>query len=243
MARPGPEDIADALAEALVAAEDAARRLLHDPELRRCVEALPFAAGDRVVAAGDSITEDPASWAEILRHALRMQRPDDRIEVVNEGVSGDTSVGLLERFGPILERDPDWLLVMIGTNDACRYGPGATEPTVSDDESRGAIAALGERVRAGSRAELVWITPPPVHEERIAIAVELGKDEGGETAWLDVDVSEKARIVRAQRGRLVDLAPAFPAARLERLLQVDGLHPSLEGQLAIAGAVVRTLGS
>jgi acyl-CoA thioesterase-1 len=222
------------------AAEDAARRLLDDPELCRAVDALPFAAGDVVVAAGDSMTDDLQSWAEILRHVLRIRRPDDAVEVVNAGLSGDTSAHLLSRFTAVAAKQPDWLIVMIGTNDARRHGPAAEGPLLSDDESRRMLHALNRFASARTHAELVWITPPPVLEAQIAASAELAEDE---VAWVDAEVAAKAELVRRQPGHIVDLREAFSPGRLPELLLPDGLHPSLEGQLAIASALVRTLAS
>jgi acyl-CoA thioesterase-1 len=210
------------------AADAAARRLAAElgPEL----EALPFEDGEVIVAAGDSITDDLQSWARILRRALR--RP-----LLETAVSGDTSVHLISRLAEIVEPSPDWLLVLIGSNDARRHGPAA-QPLVSDDQTRENLAAVRRYLKARTSARLVWITPPPVIEERIEASSDLADDD---VTWRNAEVAAKAEIVRAQPEPVVDLWPAFDDERLPDLFLPDGLHPSLEGQLAIAGAVVRAL--
>src|SRR5688572_4485849 len=103
-------------------------------ELSSELAALPFAREHVVVAAGDSITADVQSWARILGTALGRQ-------LVEAGVSGDTSVHLISRLAAIVERSPHWLLVLIGTNDARRHGPAAG-PLVSDEQFRANLAAI-----------------------------------------------------------------------------------------------------
>ncbi|MDQ3921931.1 MAG: GDSL-type esterase/lipase family protein, partial [Actinomycetota bacterium] len=94
-----------------------ALELLQDARVRALVDQLPFEPGTTVVGAGDSITDDYHSWLEILRHLLAERRPDLGIEVVNAGISGDTTSRLLGRFLEVLEEGPDWLITLIGTND------------------------------------------------------------------------------------------------------------------------------
>jgi lysophospholipase L1-like esterase len=211
------------------AAVDAAARRLA-AELPTELDALPFADGEVVVAAGDSITDDLQSWARILRRALGRA-------LVESGVSGDTSVHLISRLKEIVGLCPDWLLVLIGTNDARRHGP-ARHPLVSDDQFRQNIEALRRYVQARTSARLVWITPPPVVEERIEASSDLAADE---VVWRNAEVAAKADILRAQPDPVVDLGPVFGGEGLPALLMPDGLHPNVEGQLAIARAVVRAL--
>jgi acyl-CoA thioesterase-1 len=208
------------------AVDRASRRLASEHDLG----ALPFGEGEVVVAAGDSITDDSQSWARILERAL--DRP-----LVEAGVSGDTSVHLISRLARIMERSPHWLLVLIGTNDARRHGPAAG-PLVSDEQFRANLAAIRAHVRARGSARLVWITPPPVLEPRIDASADLADDD---VSWRNTEVAAKADIVRAQPEPVVDLWPVFDGERLPELLLPDGLHPSLEGQLALAAAVVRAL--
>jgi lysophospholipase L1-like esterase len=208
--------------------EEAAARLR--ARLEPQLAALPFARDDVIVAAGDSITDDIQSWTRILAAALG--RP-----VVDCAVSGDTSTHLISRLTGTLEHSPDWLLVLVGTNDSRRHGPAAG-PLVSDEQFRANLAAIRVHVGARGSARLVWVTPPPVLEERIESSADLARDD---VSWRSVEVAAKAEIVRAQPEPVVDLWPGFEADRLPELLQPDGLHPSLEGQLEIAAAVTMAL--
>ena len=86
-----------------------------------------------IVGLGDSITDDYQSWLEILRHLLAERRPGDEIKVVNAGISGDTASGLLGRVLEMLEGDPAWILVLIGTNDVAFVREPLTKSLVSPE--------------------------------------------------------------------------------------------------------------
>ena len=70
----------------------------------------------KIVCHGDSLTEGADierqhTWPVLLENQLR-------IEVVNAGIGGDTSGGLLGRFSfDVVRCDPDAVLIMCGTND------------------------------------------------------------------------------------------------------------------------------
>jgi acyl-CoA thioesterase I len=89
-----------------------------------------------------------------------------------------------------------------------------------------------------SEARLVWMTPPPAIEARVAEG-----SDGGEPTWRNADLAEVARLVREVAGKdpLVDLWKAFGEPAEPELLLPDGLHPSLAGQKAIAAALVERL--
>jgi lysophospholipase L1-like esterase len=63
-------------------------------------------AGPDVVMLGDSLTEF-GIWAELL----------EGFSVVNRGISGDDSAGVLRRLPEVLGRKPRVICLLIGTND------------------------------------------------------------------------------------------------------------------------------
>ncbi len=83
-------------------------------------------AAIKIIAFGDSLTAGfglPASesYPAQLEVALRVQGQD--VEVINSGVSGETTRGNLERAQFIRSQNPDIILVGIGGNDALRRLP------------------------------------------------------------------------------------------------------------------------
>ena len=66
---------------------------------------LPNSEGE-IVLLGDSIT-DRCEWAELFEND----------NVINRGLSGDRTAGILERLGEVIESKPEKIFIMIGVND------------------------------------------------------------------------------------------------------------------------------
>jgi acyl-CoA thioesterase I len=175
----------------------------------------PFASGSRVLALGDSITDDLGSWAEILRRAL----PD--VTMVNAGLSGDTTTGAIARLSRLELGEPTGALVLLGTNDARRHGGAPV--LVSHAETRRNLRILDDALRC--RCHWVrWITPPPIFAP---------VDADPDLRWEPADVAAKAELVRALDPSAIDLWLGFAPEHL----CPDGLHPSPAGQRFIAARI------
>lgn len=218
------------------AAHQAAVELLEDSKLEAAVDSLPFASGDVVVALGDSITDDYQSWAEILRELLAIRRPRDSIRVANHGISGDTTADVLGRFWSVAATNPTWIIALLSTNDA-RRDRATGEMLVSHEETARNLSLIRRGSLASGVHHFLWMTPPPVHEGRIA-ADERAAARG--VTWSNADLLEKARIVRSQPDLSVDLGATFDPDELADLLLPDGLHPSLVGQKRIVATLLTT---
>lgn len=219
-------------------AAEAAVALLDDPGFAACVDRLPFAPGATVVGLGDSITDDYQSWLEILRHVLARRRGRDAIEVVNAGVSGDTTAQMLSRFVDVVHRRPDWIICLAGTNDARTHGWAPVKPVVSPEETAKNLHALRAFADRETGTRWVWMTPPPVLEARIVEHWYLAPFELG---WRNRDLRAIADCLRAMPEPVVDLRGAFGEPPDPGLLLADGLHPSLAGQKAIVKALITEL--
>jgi acyl-CoA thioesterase-1 len=87
------------------------------------------AAGPRIVILGDSLTAGlglpiDQSYPALLQQRLKTAGSD--YQIVNAGVSGDTSAGGLSRLDWALEGDVRVLIVALGGNDGLRGLPPAT---------------------------------------------------------------------------------------------------------------------
>jgi lysophospholipase L1-like esterase len=87
----------------------------------------------KIVALGDSLTvgEDefalsdsgqPTSYPEYLQmiteEHLRSLKSDVKVDVLNKGVSGDLTSGMLERFSrDVVDEKADYVIILGGTND------------------------------------------------------------------------------------------------------------------------------
>ena len=211
-------------------AERAVEAMLDDTVVAR-LRALPLARGTRVAAFGDSITADRQSWAELLHLALDAARARDRIEVINLGLSGDTTAAAFTRLHALRAAQPDLVLVLLGTNDARRQD--GIMLLSHRETARNVRLLRGVVRRAGLRC--AWLTPPPFMPDRVAADAAM-RERG--VSWSLADVATKAAIVRAQRSGVIDLWPAFGEPVDGDLLLADGLHPSLAGQQAILSALL-----
>jgi lysophospholipase L1-like esterase len=219
-------------------AQQAAQQLLADDSFAAQVDALPFGAGESVLAVGDSVTDDLQSWAEILRHLLSLRRPGDGVRVVNGGLSAHTTAMVLRRWPATLAQRPDWVICLLGGNDITRVGPEPTKPQVSLNESVANLRELRRIAAAQTDASWVWMTPAPVHEARVA---EFPAFRFGQSTWRNADVLALTDAIGNFDEPVVDLADAFGVPAAAELQGPDGVHPSLAGQTAIVTALVRRL--
>lgn len=97
----------------------------------------------KIVAFGDSLTagyELPATAAFPAVLQKRLRADGYAIEIVNAGVSGDTSAGGLARLDWSVPNDADLVIVELGANDMLRGAPPA--------EAARALSEIIERLQA-----------------------------------------------------------------------------------------------
>ena len=181
------------------------------------VEARPSqAARPRVVFLGDSLTAGYGLAPSQAYPSLVQQRLRDAgltSEVVNAGVSGDTSAGGLRRVDWALDGDVTVLVVALGGNDALRG--------LSTDELRRNLAAIIERARRRSvTVILAGMEAPP----------NLGKAYTSAFRQVYRNLAAEYRI--ALIPFLLDGVAGRPW-----LNQADLIHPNAEGARTIAALV------
>jgi lysophospholipase L1-like esterase len=212
-------------------ASEAASELLADPAVASMVDRLPLSKGAKVVAFGDSLTSEPQSWAVILSELLAARRGAEGISVSISAVGGDTTTHGLVRVGEVVGQQPDWILFLIGTNDARTQGPHPTKTLVHHEETVRNIAELRQRVSRETKARAVWITPPAVNEEQVAAHWGLARFG---VRFRNEDLARVARIVRDAEGAVIDAFATLGTPPAAELLMADGLHFTLAGQKRLA---------
>lgn len=171
----------------------------------------------RIVALGDSLTagyglDAEASFPVRLEAALKARGHD--VEVINAGVSGDTSRGGLERLDWAVPDGTDAVIVELGANDALR----GIEP----DVTRANLEAILERlVERGIAVLIAGMQAPP----------NLGEAYATEFNAIYPDLAERYD---------VPLYPFFLAgvAAERKLNQSDGMHPNEAGVEAIVERMI-----
>jgi acyl-CoA thioesterase-1 len=170
----------------------------------------------RIVFLGDSLTAGLGLPADEAYPALLQQKIDQAglgYEVINAGVSGDTSAGGLRRLEWVLDGDVRVLVVALGANDGLRGLPVAElernlEQIVSTARSRGVSVLL-----AGMEA------PPNVGSEYTAAFRQTYRN-----------------VAQAQGVPLVPFLLDGVAGRAE-LNQSDGIHPNAAGARRVADTI------
>ncbi|MFN4181221.1 MAG: arylesterase [Candidatus Paceibacteria bacterium] len=80
----------------------------------------------KIIAVGDSLTAGyglPLAESYPMQLEKKLNENGFSVEVINAGVSGETTAGLLERVDFIKSNEPDMILITIGGNDALRNLP------------------------------------------------------------------------------------------------------------------------
>jgi acyl-CoA thioesterase I len=184
--------------------------------------AAPAEADHRPVIAafGDSLTAgfgaDPGeSYPDFLQKDL--DQSGARYHVVNCGVSGDTTTDGLERVETVIALKPAIVIVEFGGNDGLRGLPVATTRTNLNQ----IIVALE---KGGAKVVLAGMTLPPNYGPEYIHSFEA----------VYKDLAKKYRL--ALIPFLLRGVGGNPA-----LMQRDGIHPTGEGNRAVAKNVMEVL--
>lgn len=162
----------------------------------------------RIVALGDSLTAGyglaPGEGFPAQLQAALKERGHD-VEIVDAGVSGDTSTGGLSRLDWSVPDEADGVIVELGANDALRGIP----PDLTRQSLEAIVGRLTER---GKAVLLAGMKAPP----------NMGDDYAGRFDAIYPDLAGEHDII---------LYPFFldgVAGNLS-LNQPDGIHPTAEG--------------
>lgn len=175
----------------------------------------------RIVAFGDSLTAgfglaEPESYPFLLQQELQEDGFD--YEVVNAGVSGETSLGGLERIDWVLEQENVKIIILeLGANDLLRGIPVAEMKKNLDEMIRKAKAK-------NVRVLLCGMLAPPT----------MGVDYERDYRNAFPDLAEEHK---------VDFVPFLldGVAMKPELNQADGIHPNPEGTKIMTANVYREL--
>jgi acyl-CoA thioesterase-1 len=176
----------------------------------------PVATRPRVVVLGDSLTAGlglpiSAAYPTLLEQRLNAEGKD--FEVVNAGVSGDTSAGGLERLDWALQGEVRVLIVALGANDGLRGLPA--------DQLEHNLAQVIERAQGrGIAVILAGMEAPPNYGRDYIVAF------------------HKVYPTLAARYHIA-LVPFLlqGVAGIESLNQPDGIHPTAAGARIVADNV------
>ena len=174
----------------------------------------------KIVAFGDSLTAGLGLTAAESYPALlqkKLEADGFKYEVVNAGVSGDTTAGGLRRIDWALEGDVRFLILELGANDLLRGQP------VSEMKKN-----LGRIIeRAKERKVVVLLTG-------MYAPTNAGAEYQREVQQAFQSLAREHEVV---------LIPFFldRVAGVESLNQPDGIHPNAEGTKIVAETIYQAL--
>lgn len=181
----------------------------------------------KIVCLGDSLTYGYGNarrdiWTNLAAQSLG-------IEIVNKGINGDTSGGMLSRFNrDVLDEKPAAVSVVCGANDIF------ASPAV--DNLRANVFAMRH---LAANAQIVFIlgTLPPIVAEKVP------------QGWADfADMLLADKLCGEYSQWVKSFCKAFGAFEIDfrslfenkPSLYLDGLHPNKEGQRLMADLAAQT---
>ena len=177
-------------------------------------------AGPRIVILGDSLTAGLGLPVGQSYPALLQQRLKDEgssYQIVNAGVSGDTSAGGLSRLDWALDGDVRVMIVALGGNDGLRGLPAA--------QLKDNLAAIITRAQArGITVILAGMEAPPNYGREYIVAFH----------------QVYPALAKEYHVALVPFLLDGVAGR-DALNQPDGIHPSAAGARIVADNVWKVL--
>lgn len=218
-------------------AREAALELLKEESVEDWLDELPFQPEDTIIALGDSMTDDLQGWFSIFSNLLEMSRPDAEYTFINSGITNDTTSEALRRLHrDVLSKEPDWVIVALGTFDALRLdiAPGRTLLPLSETWEN--LDTIRNAVQTVTDNPVIWITPPPVIPGLI-----------DEMELFDFDLREQdlfsiREVIAGKTGYIVDPAGRRMGHPPEAWYYLsDGVNPSLSGHANTVKALLKSL--
>ena len=170
-----------------------------------------------MIILGDSLTAGlgisaERSYPSLLQNTFAQQ--GQPIEVINAGVSGDTTAGGLRRLDWLLKQNPDLVMVELGANDGMRG------VSISNIESN--ISAIIERIQE-KQIDVILVG--------MQIPTNYGSEYTQQFKELYPMLAQKYQ---------VEMVPFLldGVAGDRTLNQADGIHPTAEGHVIIANTVL-----
>lgn len=105
----------------------------------------------KLVCLGDSLTfgygvSRMERWTELLKQKVKLK-------IINKGVNGDTTVGILSRsFKDVVRNDPDYVIIMAGTNDLLM---GRSLVNIEEN-----VESLCREMKSNDITPIIGIQPP-----------------------------------------------------------------------------------
>jgi len=162
-----------------------------------------------IVFLGDSMT-DEGDWSKLFPNS----------PVVNRGIGGDTTLGVLNRLNQVIALKPSQIFLMIGTNDLC-FDRSIPDTMIN-------YRKILNRLHTELPDTTIYIESVLPFNETIFPSA--GLRTNSNIKQLNVEIKKLAQVYNDP---YIDLAPVFsdPKGRLPANYTIDGLHLTDSGYL------------
>jgi len=169
-------------------------------------------------------------------------------QVINAGVAGNTSSQLLARIDKdVLSLDPDWVIVMVGTNDMLNSRKMSAYSTYASN-----LGVIVKKLKTAN-AKVLLLSPPPVDEQYLFERHDRNLFHELPNVKMDTVRHIVSRTARENQVYFIDIFQKFRDLNLpkhnedlfilnpENSGYRDGVHPTRLGYFFIAENVFRFL--
>lgn len=207
----------------------------------------PLNGTEKIVVLGDSITQAGGQYGGyvwLLRQYLTTLYPQQSIEIIPSGVSGNKSLDLEARFNQdVLSQKPDLVIINVGINDVMQSfnSSSSEEKDVSPlDIYRQKLNAMVKSARARNM-QVMLLSPTIIYEDlnsreniRMVEYINAMRDVAAQNQaqFLDLHTPFRHIIMTYQRY----------GGRSQNILTRDGIHPNLAGHQIMTYTLLRGLG-
>jgi lysophospholipase L1-like esterase len=184
------------------------------------------------VCIGNSITHGQVSYNYV--NILSERLSDNGYQFVNAGINGNLVYNVVKRLAKIIECDPDYVTILIGTNDANaslseknsdRYMKNMNLPEEPNEGFfKKNIEELIFQLKKQTNAKIAILSLPPIGEDINHIAYQRTKEYSG----IIQDVAKK---------NTVDYLPLHE--KITEYIQAEGQHPRLSYDNGFRGIMMK----
>lgn len=205
-----------------------------------------FETNDKVVFAGDSVTDMGRaypygdglgegigkSYVQVVRNMIETVYPERNINVINMGISGNTSRDLLARFdNDVCALNPDWVSICIGINDVWRQFDRPTQPEtwVLPDEYEQNLIQMIEKIK--DKVKGIFILSPYYMEPQREDLMRARMDE---YTAVCKKLAEKYGCIFVDFQQMYENYFGASGARHSSAVAWDRVHPNMVGATLMA---------
>lgn len=202
---------------------------------------LPLQGKQKIILLGDSITQAGGKYGGyiwLMQRYLNALYSPQKIELINAGVSGQTSHDLQGRFQrDVLDQKPDLVTINVGVNDVIK---SLKNSQVSVETYRQNLTSMVKAAQARNISVLL-LSPTIINEDlnspeniKLAEYIATMKDiaQKNRCQYLDLNIPFRHVIMTYQRY----------GGRSQNILTRDGVHPNLAGYQIMAYTILKGWG-